>query len=239
MLNGLKRREKKLNRIFPCLLLLLFFYSACHAKLSTVPTGTWKYRLVVNGADIGKAVVTNAVVAGNYVTAVGMEIDAGYVKNTSRQIITETLDFKPVKLEVYNKTTQNGKVSEVKTIAKFNDGRVELDTGESRTTFTIEKPFVLEGNYFMQELIKAGFKPGAVIENYVYEPSVDIEAPILILVKVIGKEDVTINGKTKNLLHLGYSIENLKNIDAYIDDNGVTHKTIIVMLNNKMEMLLE
>ena len=61
-----------------------------------------------------------------------MEMDAGYIQNTSRQIITETLDFKPVKLELYNKTIQNGQMSEMKTIATFTGNRVDLDTGEAK-----------------------------------------------------------------------------------------------------------
>ncbi len=212
---------------------------ACQSKLTRIPTGTWKYKLLVNGAAIGSSAVKNGIVSGNYVSTTEMEMNAGYIKNTTRQIITETMDFKPVKLEVYNKTIQNDQVSEIKTIANFRGDRVDLDTGDAKTTIKIEKPFVLEGNYFMHELIKAGFKPGTIIKNYVYEPSVDTETPILMLIKVIGKEEVSINGKTKKLMHLGCSVENLKNIDMYVDDAGITQKAVIILLNNKLEMILE
>jgi hypothetical protein len=228
-----------LKRLFPAMMLLLLCTGACQTKLTAIPTGTWKYRLLVNGAEIGKAVVTNDVVAANFVNTLTMEMDVGYIKNSTRQIITETQDCKPLKLEVYNKTTQNNKVSEIKTIAKFNGSRVDLDTGDSKTQIVIDEPFVLEGNYFMQELIKARFKPGTIIKSFVYEPSVDIETPIVMVVKVIGREDISINGTMKNLLHLGCSVENLKNIDTYIDDNGVAQKTVIILLNNKLEMILE
>jgi hypothetical protein len=153
--------------------------------------------------------------------------------------VIETLDFRPVRLETYSKTTQHGKDNEIKTTAVFEGNTVKLDTGDSKTTITIDRPFVLEGNYFMQRLIEAGFKPGTVIKGYVYEPSVDIEAPVLILVKVIGREKVRVGERTMRLLHLGYSIENLKNIDAYLDDEGITQKTVIVMLNNRLELILE
>ncbi len=219
--------------------ILLISAGACRKGADDIPTGTWKYRLLVNGAAIGKAVVTNRTADGRYVSTMDMEMDAGYIRNTSRQIITETLDFKPVKLELYNKTIQNDQVTEVKTIATFSGNRVELDTGEGKSTITITRPFILEGNYFMKELIRNEFKKGTVIRNYIYEPSVDTEEPVLILVKVLGREDVTIHGKTRNLIHLGFSIENLKNIDSYIDDDGITQKTVITMLNNRLELVLD
>jgi hypothetical protein len=228
-----------MNRLMLNLIILALATGACQTKLTKIPTGTWKYKLLVNGANIGKAVVTNEIASNNYVSTMDMEMNAGYVRNSTRQVITETLDFKPVKLEVYNKTIQNDQASEIKTIAKFKGDRVDLDTGDSKSIIKIEKPFVLEGNFFMQELIKADLKPGTVIKNYVYEPSVDIETPILMIVKVLGREKVSIDGKVKNLLHLGCSVENLKNIDMYVDDAGVTQKTVIVLLNNKLEMILE
>ncbi len=221
------------------LIILILSLGSCRTAPSAIPTGTWRYRLLVNGAAIGRAVVSNKIDGKNYISTMDMEMDAGYVRNSMRQVVTETLDFRPVRLETYSKTTQHGKVNEIKTTATFEGNTVKLDTGDSKTTITTDKPFVLEGNYFMQRLIDAGFKPGTVIKGYVYEPSVDIEAPVLILVKVIGSEKVKVGGKTMSLLHLGYSIENLKNIDAYIDDEGVTQKTVIVMLNNRLELILE
>ena len=223
------------------LLLILVTVSAasCHSRIDTIPTGTWKYRLLVNGADIGTAVITNEQRNGLYVSTTVMEMDAGYIKNSTRQIITETTEFKPVKLEVYNVTEQNGQKNEMNTVATFNGNKVDLDTAATRSTITIDRPFILEGNYFMQELIKCKFKEGTVLKNYIYEPSVDIEEPVMVMIKVLGRETVPINGKKKNLIHLGYSIENLKNIDMYLDDEGTTQKTTIVMLNNKLELILK
>ncbi|HOT44426.1 MAG TPA: hypothetical protein PLM53_02415 [Spirochaetota bacterium] len=219
--------------------ILLVSAGACRKGAGEIPSGTWNYRLMVNGAPIGRAVVTNRIVNNTWVSTTDMEMDAGYIKNTSRQVITETLDFKPVKMETHNRTIQNGQVSEVKTIATFTGNTVALETGEGKSTITVTKPFILEGNYFMNELIRNEFKPGTIIRNHIYEPSVDTEEPVLVLVKVLGREDVSINGKTKNLIHLGFSIENLKNIDSYIDNDGITQKTVITMLNNRLELVLE
>ena len=228
-----------MKKIILVSLLIILSASACRSRISSLPTGTWKYRLLVNGAPIGSAVATNSLADGNYVSTVEMEMDAGYVKNSTRQVVTETADFKPVKLEVYNKTVQNGQSSELKTVARFNGTRVDLDTGDAKSVITIRRPFILEGNYFMHELIKSGFKTGTVVRHHVYEPSVDTEEPVLMIIKVIGKEDVLINGSTKSLIHLGYAIENMKNMDAYVDGDGITHKMIIMMLNNRLEMILK
>jgi hypothetical protein len=227
------------KRIAIILMVVTAAFTACRQGLKTIPTGTWKYRLIVNGADIGSAVATNNIKDGNYVSTMDMEMDAGYIKNRTRQIVTETLDFKPVKLEVYNTTEQDGQKNEMTTVAKFNGLKVDLNTAATESTITIGKPFILEGNYFMKELIACKFKEGTLLKNYVYEPSVDIEEPVLVMVKVFGLENVSINGGKKKLIHLGYSIENLKNIDTYMDEDGVTQKTTIVMLNNKLELILK
>lgn len=228
-----------MKKILIVSLLIILSASACRSRSSGPPTGTWKYRLLVNGAPIGSAVSTNSLSGGKYVSTVEMEMDAGYVKNSTRQVVTETTDFKPLKLEVYNKTVQNGQENELKTIAVFKGARVDLDTGDAKSTITISKPFILEGNYFMKELMKSGFKAGTVVRHHVYEPTVDIEEPVLMIIRVIGTEEVTINGATKSLIHLGYAIENMKNIDAYVDSDGITHKMIITMLNNRLEMILK
>jgi hypothetical protein len=221
------------------LLLVVIPAASCRNRIDAIPTGTWKYRLLVNGADIGSAVIINELKNGMYISTTEMEMDAGYIKNSTRQIVTETTDFKPVKLEVYNVTEQNGQKNEMNTVANFNGNRVDLDTAATRSTVTIDRPFILEGNYFMHELIKCRFKEGTVLKNYIFEPSVDVEEPVLVMIKVLGREKVSVSGTKKNLIHVGYSIENLKNIDMYIDDDGITQKTSIVMLNNKLELILK
>ena len=39
----------------------------------------------------------------------------------------------------------------------------------------------------MKELIRNEFKEGTIIRNYIYEPSVDTEEPVLVMVKVLGQ----------------------------------------------------
>lgn len=232
-------RKATVKQLVSTLLIAISFAGACRGKPSAIPTGTWKYRLLVNGADIGSAVFTNSLSDNRYVSTMEMEMNAGYVQNRVRQVITETRDFRPVSLEVYSTMVQNDRVHKTKTVAKFNGPVVELDTDDSKSTVTIARPFILEGNYYMSELIRNGFKEGTVVRNYIYEPSVDTEEPVLMMVKVMGTESVEIRGRSVDLIRLGTSIENLKNIDSYIDEKGVIHRSVITMLNNRLELILE
>lgn len=208
----------------------------CAATPGAIPTGTWKYRLLVNGAPIGSAVITTTLTDGTYVTVTDMTMEAGIVKNRVRQVVTEGVDFRPLKLEIYNTTETDGKKTEMNTVASFQGKTVKLETGGTAATITITRPFVLEGNFHLHELIKHRFKKGTVIQSYIYEPTIEAEEPVLVMVKVMGRASVPVGGKTRELIHLGYSIENMKNIDFYIDESGVTQKAVIVMLNNRMEL---
>lgn len=218
---------------------LLVAFTACPRALETIPTGTWHYRLLVNGANIGHAVVSNTLSGDLWISSMKMEMDAGYVRNTTRQVVTETRDFRPVKLEVDTSTTTDAGITTMKTVARFTGDRVDLETDGRKNVITIKEPFILEGNYFMNELIKNRFKKGTVIRHRIYEPSVDIEEPVLVIIKVIGRERVEIQGEKETLTHIGYAIENLKHLDVYIDDKGVTRKSVITMLNNRLEMVAE
>jgi len=224
---------------FVAVLLILIASIACARTPSAIPTGVWNYRLLVNGAPIGKATVSNKKEGTRYITSVEMEIDAGTVKNRTRQTVTETLDFRPISLEVYQYTSQNGQITEMTTKADYDGSVIRLDAGGKKSEVRIEKPFVFEGNFFMHSLIEKGFAPGTVVQHYIYEPLVDIEEPTMVLVKVVGKERISVNGRARELIHLGYTIENLKNIDEWIDERGISVKTVITMLNNRLELILE
>jgi len=157
-------------------------------------------------------------------------------------VVVETTKFKPVKVEIHNEIINNDTIQKIKTIAHFKGPQgheVELDTGEEKTSFTIGKPFVLDGNYFMSELLNKKFKNGTVIQSFVYEPSIEVEEPVMMTVKVIGMEKVEINGSKKTLLHLVQSIENFKTIDLYLDNEGIANKFVIKMLNNTIELVLK
>lgn len=223
-------------------LLLILFTAApgCSVKTPTsIAQGTWAYQLLMNGVKIGTASVSNSQRDGLFISAIQMDMVLGEVKNTTRQIITETADFKPVKLEIYN-TIINGKQrQEINTIAEFKNKTVQLTAGGQKTRFTIEKPFILDGNYFMDFLIKKNFKKGTQVSAFLYDPTFETEDPINVRMKVEGIERVIINGKPKQLIHIVQRIENSKNIDIFIDENGIAQKAIILMLNNRIELIIK
>lgn len=232
-----------MRKIMKRLALLLILFTAapgCSVKTPTsIAQGTWVYQLLMNGVKIGTASVSNSQRDGLFISAIQMDMVLGDVKNTTRQVITETADFKPVKLEIYNTVLNGKKRQEINTIAEFKDKTVELTAGGQKTRFTIEKPFILDGNYFMDFLIKKRFKKGTQVSALLYDPTFETEEPINVRMKVKGHEEVTINGKTKQLIHIVQRIENSKNIDIFIDENGIAQKAIILMLNNRIELIIK
>jgi len=76
------------------------------------------------------------------------------------------------------------------------------------------------------------------VSNFVYNPSVELETPIKATAKVIGEEEVVVNGKNIKLFHIKQSLENIEdNIDLYVDGKGILQKGIIHMLNLKIELV--
>ena len=228
-----------MGKMIRFIIVALFACTACPHAPGAIPAGTWNYRLLVNDADIGSAVITNALVEGSWVSTMEMDMDAGYVRNRTRQVVTETSDFRPLKLEIDSATTTDAGVTNMKTVALFSDSRVDLEIDGRKSSVAIDTPFVLEGNYFLNELIRNGFRKGTIIRHRVYEPAVDIEEPVLVIVKVFGRERVEIRGRKETLTRIGYAIENLKHLDVYVDDRGVTRKSVITMLNNRLELVAE
>lgn len=223
-------------------LLLILFTTApgCSVKTPTsIAQGTWTYQLLINGVEIGTASVSNIQRDGLFTSTIQMDMVLGKVKNTTRQIITETADFKPVKLEIYNTIINGKKRQEINTVAEFNNKTVQLTAGDHKTQFTIEKSFILDGNYFMDFLIKKSFKKGTQVSALLYDPTFETEEPINVKMKVKGRERVIINGKPKQLIHIVQRIENSKNIDIFIDENGIAQKAIILMLNNRIELIIK
>ena len=220
--------------------LLMISSAACKNKYPTaIATGTWHYTLLMNGVKIGTAVTSTQKKENQIRSEVEMTMELGAVKNRTRQIITETTDFRPLKLEIYNDIINGDKVQKVATIAEVKGKEIHLSTGGHSAKVKITKDFVFDGTYFMSRLIAAGFKEGTRVSSYLYEPTFEVEEPILVSVTMAGRERVTINGKSRNLIHLVQVIENFKNIDIYIDDNGVAQKAVILMLNNKIELIID
>jgi len=211
------------------------------AKKSTpasVPQGTWNYDLKVNSVKAGKAVFSNSIIDGNYVVRTELYLNIGPIENKAINIVTETMDFKPVKLEEHHTITDRstGSVQEIKRSAIFDGANVTFQSGDKKSKFKIEENFILDGNYFISQLIKNQFKPGTIVEGRVYEPTVEIDAPILAIAEVKGYSAVNVGKKSMKLLHLSVRIENLKSIDRYLNEQGVTEKEVMKMLNNEFVM---
>jgi hypothetical protein len=169
-----------------------------------------------------------------------MEIDAGILRKTTRHVAIESENFKPIKLSIEKVSSENGITHKSSTLATFNDGSIKVSINGTEAMIVANRPFVLEGNcnYFLNEFIRAGFKRGTVVKAYIYDPTIDLEDQVLMIGKVIGREKVEINDSIRELIHLGYSIENYKNIDVFIDKNGVIHRMIIFMLNNRLDLVI-
>ena len=204
----------------------------------SIPEGTWNYDLIVNSIKAGKAIFSNTISDNNYVIKTELYLNIGPIENKSLYIVTETKDFKPVKLEEYNTITDRstGNVQEIKKSAIFEGSNITLQAGDKKSKFKIDENFILDGNYFISELIKNQFKQGAIVQARIYEPSVEIDSTILAVAEIKGYSTVKVREKSMKLLHLKLRIENLKSIDMYLNEQGVTEKMILNMLNNEFVM---
>ena len=214
-------------------------FASCTKVPSSIPLGKRNYILLVNGVKLGTATLDFIKEEKRYITSLEMQMDAKYVKNYSKQIITESLDFKPIKYEQYNKTQDGKNIEETKIIADFNGTAVTLIALDKKTTFTMEKPFIIDGNFFLGELIKNKFKNGTSIHAQLYDPSIEAEEPIPVVVKVLERKKIFVNEKEKELIHVVQAIKSHKIVDYYFDENGIAQKATISMLNNVFELVLE
>ena len=164
---------------------------------------------------------------------------AGAIVNTTKQTIVETTEFAPVRLEIQNKIIHGGITENIDTTAVFKGKTVTLTAGSDTSTFTMEKPFVLDGAIYIHEIIRNEFKEGTEISFSVYEPSIETEEPVSLKLKVLGAEMVTVGNTQKELVHITEAIAGIKNINIYIDKQGITHKAVITMLNNRLELVLQ
>ncbi|MCU0847123.1 MAG: hypothetical protein MUD12_04480 [Spirochaetes bacterium] len=212
---------------------------ACLAVPESIILGSWDYRIIMNGVEIGSARITNEKKDGNYVSIVDMDMRVGEVENSTRETITETAGFKPVRFELVNRVKNAGRETVMRTTAVFSGKDVEIDTDGIKTRIRIDRPFFLEGNYHMDWLIRKKFKKGAEIKSYIYDPSIELERPILMKLRVAGREKVSVGGKAMDLIRLIYTIENLKSIDVYIDSSGIARKSVIKMMNNELELVIK
>jgi hypothetical protein len=123
-------------------ILIITAAAACSPKPETIPQGTWNYDLLINGIKAGSAIISGTSSGNYYISKSEMYLYMGPVENKSVQIITETKDFKPVKLEVYNTVTDKsaGKKQEINKVAVFNGNEVTLKTGNYESKIKIENP---------------------------------------------------------------------------------------------------
>lgn len=212
---------------------------SCTSKPNQIPEGTWNYNLLVNGVKAGRAVFSNTSSGEHYIIKSEMYLNMGSIENKSIQIVTETKDFKPVKLEVMNTVTDTAgnSTQEINKTATFNGDEVTLKTGDYESKYKLQGPFVLDGNFFFSELMKNKFKTGVIIKTNIYEPSVEIDTPILVLVETKGIDTVQVGSRSMKLFHIRQRVEKLKSMDMYLNEDGVTEKVVIKMLNNVFELV--
>ncbi len=226
------------KRIILAAFLFITFVS-CRNYPDKVPTGVWKYDLFMNGILLGEAEFGNRLTDNKYISTVKMEIRAGSVLNKTSQKTVETSSFEPVSLEIENITKTDNNSQRILTRAEFKKNNVTVDTGYNKATVRLPDGCMIDGNYFISELIKQKFAKGASANAKIFEPSVDIEEPVNVIVKVIGKKEISVRGKIKRLMHIVQAIENYKSVDMYLNNDGVVEKAVIIMLNNKMEIVLK
>lgn len=219
--------------------LLLFFTCSSTVYPQKVPTGKWSYKIFLNGLEVGNAFISNDISDGKYVSVTEYKMKLQGMDAYLKDSATETLDFKPIKTESYTKFNDGKKNHESKMTSTFKGNEVTTTMDKNKTTFKIEKDFILEGsNYFLAKLIESKFKKDNEITAYVFNPAVELNKPILVKTKNVGKEDVEIYGKNISLVHLTQSIENINNnVDLFIDKDGIVIKGIISLLNMKIELI--
>ncbi len=193
---------------------------SCRSNPETVPEGTWKYDLYVNGVKAGSAITVIEEKENLYITRNEMYLKMGTMENKTIQTVTETRDFKPVSLEILNtmEDTSSGLKQEINKTANFDGNIVTLESNGYKSEIKLNEPFILDGNFFFKELVKSGFKRGTKIEAQIYEPSVEIDNTILVIVDVAGREKVKTDSGEKELIHVRQRVEQLKIVDMYLNN---------------------
>jgi hypothetical protein len=225
---------------FRFILLILFFISTeCSSRKmpETIPMGRWEYKLMINGVTVGSAVISNSQNEKHYISETEMKMKVGKITNISHQVVTETKEFKPVKLEVNNSINFNDTSQKIITTAVFKEKTIELVSLGTRSKINVNEPFVIDGNYFMSKLIKNSFKEGYSVSSLIYEPSMEPDETIGVTVRVVGIETVDTGEKSIELIHIIQSIDNFKSVDIYINFDGIMEKAVIKMLNNRIELV--
>lgn len=178
----------KTLRLIPLLLMLALL--SCNKVPGEIIKGEWRYRLMVNGVRAGSAVITSGEKDGMLIKRTAMSIKLGTIKNSSVQTVTETKDFRPVRLEIMNtlEDTSSGNRHLIAKVAEFSDDTVTLDSDGTKAVYKIPGPFIIEGEFFTDSLIKGGFKEGMEVRARLYEPTVAADKTILVIINVAGRK---------------------------------------------------
>ena len=221
------------------ILAALLISLGCGDVPESIPTGSWKYALLINGVRAGNAVISNRREGETYVIASELNINLAGMQNVSKQVITETTSFTPVKIETSNRIKIPTGWRDIETTALFRGPSVEIRSGGRKTVVTLKGDFVLDGNYFTAKLIEGRFREGLEIKGAIYDPSIELDALVPVTTRVVGRELVDVAGTKRSLLHVSQSIDVIKSADSYLDERGVMVKAVVQMMNLSIELVLE
>ena len=174
---------------------------ACADSPRAIPTGSWNYALLINGVRAGSAVISNRKEGETYVITSELDMDIAGMRNVSRQVVTETTAFTPVKLETSNRIKSAAGWKDIQTTALFRGAEVELRSGGRSTRVTLPGEFVLDGNYFVTPQQVSRLTGGRC--------SIEKEAAVPL------KAGLELSG------NIAYSFAINDNADKYADDEGL------------------
>ncbi len=226
----------KIRFILPIILLISTECSSRNMPRK-IPMGRWEYRLLINNVTVGSAVISSSQTEKHYISETEMKMKVGKITNVSHQVVTETKEYRPVKLEINNSVNFNDTSQKIVTTAFFRDRTIELVSMGSKSKISVKEPFVIDGNYFMSKLIKNSFRKGYTVSSRIYEPSMEPDETIGVTVRVLGIEKVKTGEESIELIHIVQSIDNFKSVDIYLNFDGTMEKAVIRMLNNRIELV--
>lgn len=226
-----------MKRFIPAIIITLILnVCACTAQApKEIPVGSWHYELLVNGVEMGKATISNSIKDNQYIYRFDLTMGNGTTQ--SQDTIIETLECKPVRLEKHTYIKQAGTEQKLDIIAECNGKTITLTENNTKSTITLDKEYVLDGNYFLYMLLQHKFKNGVQITHNVYDPSIERESAIPVIITLVGTETISVGSVLYKAWKIEQSIGKIKNIIVYLDENGVVLKSSIKMLNLQLDII--
>lgn len=211
-------------------LFLIFFLLSltnCSQKIENrkiakqIPTGKWKYQILIKDQIIGDAEIETALKENNYINRSTLTIKSKKITNKSILVITESKKFEPIKYESYKITSINNNEAISKIVANFKKNKITVKTDLTNTIITIKEPFLLEGNYFLNELLNKKFSQNFSINKKIYEPSISNTKLLNYQIKSLGLKKVKFKNNFIKLYHIKQEIPNLTEINSYFNEKGI------------------